>query len=294
LRRAVEQILGPAGRGLLRTPAVAGRALILAYHNVVPDEAPRAGDSPLHLPVSAFARQLDLLAASCDVVPLQRMFAYPPGHRLTVAITFDDAYRGALTLGAAELARRSLPATVFVPTGMLDDRTFWWDDLARGESGLPPALRERALVELQGKDAAIRAAAGAPVSMLPTYMRTATLAELGRTVTMFGFTLGAHTWGHPNLAALPPEELGPELERPLPWLREHFPMATIPWIAYPYGLATPSVHAAAAAAGYAGGLRVEGGWFRPDQISAFAVPRLNVPSGVTLNGFALRLAGLRP
>jgi peptidoglycan/xylan/chitin deacetylase (PgdA/CDA1 family) len=272
----------------------AGRALILAYHNVVPDEAPRAGDSPLHLPVAAFARQLDLLAASCDVVPLEQIFQRPPGRRLTVAITFDDAYRGALTLGATELARRSLPATVFVPTGMLDDRTFWWDDLARPTVGLDPELRQRALGELQGKDTEIRAAAHAAVSTLPTYMRTATVAELARTVTMFGFSLGAHTWSHPNLAALPPAELVPELERPLVWLREHFPAATIPWLAYPYGLASPSVHVAAASAGYAGGLRVEGGWFRRDEVAAFAVPRLNIPSGVTLNGFAIRLAGLRP
>ena len=47
-------------------------------------------------------------------------------------------------------------------------------------------------------------------------------------------------------------------------------------------------------AGYTGGLMVEGGAFRPGTIDAFAVPRLNVPSGVTLDGFALRLAGLRP
>lgn len=289
----METTLGGASRGLLRTRAATGRALILAYHNVIPDGLPPAGDRSLHLPVSSFAKQLDFLVAFCEVVPLVRLFEAPGGPRLTVAITFDDAYRGALTLGVAELARRSLPATMFVPPGMLDDRTFWWDDLAQPDSGLPAELRERALSELAGRDAAVRAAVGTRPTTLAPHMRSATVAELGRAAARPGFTLGSHTWSHPNLAVLSAAEIQVELERPLAWLREHFPAAMIPWIAYPYGLTSAGVLAAAAAAGYVGGLRVEGGSFRRGQVSPFAVPRLNVPSGVSPHGFALRLAGLR-
>jgi peptidoglycan/xylan/chitin deacetylase (PgdA/CDA1 family) len=260
---------------------------------VVPDNGPPAGDRSLHLPVSSFARQLDLLLAYCDVVPLQGLLQAVPGPRLTVAITFDDAYRGALTLGAEELARRSLPATMFVPPGLLEDRTFWWDDLAQAGSGLPADLRERALSEMAGRDPAVRAAFKAPPTSLPSHMRSVTRAELAQAVEQAGLTLGSHTWSHPNLAAVSAAELQMELERPLAWLKEHFPGAMLPWIAYPYGLTSPNLPAAVAAAGYAGGLRVEGGSFRRGTVSPFAVPRLNIPSGVSIDGFALRLAGFR-
>ncbi len=50
---------------------------------------------------------------------------------------------------------------------------------------------------------------------------------------------------------------------------------------------------AAAAAGYAAALRVDGGWI-PDPRAAdrLDLPRLNVPAGVSRRGFELRTAGM--
>ena len=293
MRGVAERILGRAGRGVLRTPAVEGRVGILAYHNVVPDGVAPVGDDSLHLPISSFARQLDFLQAYCDVVPLERVLEPRAGARLAVAITFDDGYRGALTLAAAELARRGLPATMFVPPGLLDDRSFWWDDLADPVNGLADDLRARALGELRGVEREIRTAIPARPAVHPPSMRSGTLQELGRAVEEAGLRLGAHSWSHPNLAAIGAAELEPELARPMAWLRERFPDRAIPWIAYPYGLSTSAVEVAAAAAGYTNGLLAEGGTFRREGARRpFAVPRVNVPAGVSLDGFALRLAGV--
>lgn len=293
LKAAVEPVLGWAGRCSLRSSTASRRVLVLAYHNIVPDCLPPVGDRPLHLPVSAFARQLDLLQECCEVVPLAGTLTTPAVGRLRVAITFDDAYSGALTLGLAELGRRALPATMFVPPGFLGTRTFWWDALAEPE-GLSPALRNRALGELLGKDAEVRAVLGGTPAILPPELHSATFEAVALAARQPGFTLGSHTWNHPNLAALAAPELVDELGRPLSWLRQHFPAAMIPWLSYPYGLSTPMVTAAAREAGYTGALRVEGGAFRPGDVDPFLVPRANVPSGVTLDGFALRLAGFRP
>jgi peptidoglycan/xylan/chitin deacetylase (PgdA/CDA1 family) len=293
VRGVAERILGHAGRGFLRTPAVDGRAAILAYHNVVPDGVAPAGDDSLHLPISAFARQLDFLQTYCDVLPLDRVLEPAASRRLAIAITFDDGYRGALTLGAAELARRNLPATVFVPPGLLGNRSFWWDDLADPVHGLEDALRARALGECRGVEAEVRAAFPNRSPGYPPSMRSGSEAELRRAVEDTGFRLGAHSWSHPNLAVFETADLERELARPLAWLRAEFADAVIPWMAYPYGLSSPAVEKAAAAAGYSHGLLATGGTFRRGALrKPFGVPRVNVPAGVSLDGFALRLAGV--
>jgi hypothetical protein len=45
-------------------------------------------------------------------------------------------------------------------------------------------------------------------------------------------------------------------------------------------------------AGYTAGFMIEGGWTTPDPRDPFAIPRLNVPAGVSRDGFVLRAAGL--
>jgi peptidoglycan/xylan/chitin deacetylase (PgdA/CDA1 family) len=270
--------------------------LVLAYHNVVPDDSPPAGDRSLHLPRSAFAQQLDLLLESVDVVPLAELVGPPATEaaRPRVAITFDDAYHGAVTIGTEELARRGLPATIFVTPGMLG-RQFWWDACASPEGGLDPSLRDDALASMAGRDALVRAGAAernVPIRQLPEAWRAVTEAELrAASERSPRLTLGSHTWSHPNLAALAGDELRDELLRPLEWLRARFERAG-PWIAYPYGLASDAVARAAEAAGYDAGFLVTGGWMAELPENRLLLPRYNVPAGITLRGFALRVAGV--
>lgn len=272
---------------------MARRTVILAYHNVVPDNAPACGDRSLHVSVSAFARQLDRLMQTHTVVPLTDTLSPVPQHRPRVAITFDDAYLGAIELGLAELARRDLPSTVFVTPGLLGGHIFWWDALASAE-GLSPALRSVALSELQGKDRVIRRWASEHAhntSSLSAYYRSATHDELIVAVSQGRVQLGAHTWLHPALPTLDPNELRFELERPLAWLRERFACA-IPWLAYPYGLSAPNVESATREAGYEGACLVSGGWVPRAITNRFAIPRQLISNGLSESGFTIRLSGL--
>jgi peptidoglycan/xylan/chitin deacetylase (PgdA/CDA1 family) len=271
--------------------------LVLAYHNVVPDEARRCGDPSLHVKRSHFAAQLDLLCRTHTVVPLPdalRTNRRPHGRPLA-AITFDDAYRGALTLGAAELARRGLPATVFVAPQFVGDGTFWWDRVVQPEEAREWArFRHRALTECAGRDDAVRELAvksGLREQDVPAYARCASEAEIREAVTSASFSLGSHSWSHPNLAALPPAAMDDEVRRPLAWLRERFD-SVVPLLAYPYGQLSDAVADAAARAGYAGALRMNGGWLRSDDTDAMRVPRVDVPAGLSTAGFALRASGL--
>jgi peptidoglycan/xylan/chitin deacetylase (PgdA/CDA1 family) len=211
-----------------------------------------------------------------------------------VIITFDDAYAGALTAGVDELARRGMPATIFVAPALLGSVP-WWDILAERTGGIVPAnLQRRALESLGGRSSKIvRGLLSEPIESPPasTLPRIGSESQLEAAASKSGITLGSHSWSHPNLCALTAAELATELARPLQWLRPRF-TSVIPWLAYPYGHFNATVQDAAGKAGYTGSFRIDGGWIPRPAPPLHAIPRLNVPSGLSLNGFRLRLAGL--
>jgi peptidoglycan/xylan/chitin deacetylase (PgdA/CDA1 family) len=275
-----------------------GHVLILAYHNIVPDNAQAAGDRSLHLSQRKFAEQLDSLMRTHDIIPLTTALAGYSGQRPAVALTFDDAYEGAVTVGISELEQRGLPATIFVAPSFLNGHDFWWDALTEsGEKAVSPELRAWALTECAGRDAEVRVRAPrdrqARLVRAPAHARCAQEHDLVAAAGRPGITLGSHSWNHPNLARLDDDALATELTLPLAWLRERF-SNVLPVISYPYGLSSARVESAARDAGYTAGLRIEGGWLSGNATQdAFALPRLDVPSGISAAGFELRTSGVR-
>jgi peptidoglycan/xylan/chitin deacetylase (PgdA/CDA1 family) len=273
---------------------VRGKCLIIAYHGIIPEGETPAGEPALFVPQRDFARQLDVLAAEADVVPLDRIDE-PGDGRPRVAITIDDAYRGAVNEGVRELAARSLPATIFVAPGRLNNHVFWWDALLYRSAELDGQLRNHALNKLGGADERVRAWAareGIPArDELPAYAQSATSAELSAAIKFPGITLGSHTWSHPNLASLGILDVVTEVRRSRDWLRAEFGKKVIDWLAYPYGLESVDARAAAADASYAGAVGMGGGWHRAADVSPFARPRFSIGSGLTVNGLRARLQG---
>ena len=300
-KRAVERLI--ATSGLARTAAAlrSPRAAILAYHNIVPSGEAVVGDASLHVDQRVFAEQLDYLTSEAEVVPLHALISTKEeeaprmGRRLRVAITFDDAYQGTMTVGIAELRSRGLPATVFVPPGLLGHAGFWWDLLADPRTGLAPAVRTHALEELQGRQVRILEWAeeeSLPLASLPEHARPSDEAALDAGAAYEHVSLGAHTWSHPNLAALDWVEAREELESSRSWLRLRSPRY-VDWVAYPYGL-RPN-ESTVVGSMFMGGLLIDGGLAETRGRFAFphhALPRINVPRGLTLHGLRLRLSGL--
>lgn len=296
LKRVVERGLVASGAPAWGRRRRAEDAVVLAYHNVVPDDAPAAGDPSLHLPRGAFVAQVEALARSHEVVPLPELLARQGGRgRPLAAITFDDAYRGAVEIGLPELARLGLPATVFVAGAMAGGGSFWWDALALGQGGvLPDRLRHHALEALAGDDAAVRGWAGQQGhrAATPPWFATVAAEDALRAAVAGGqLSLAPHSWSHPNLARIGPERLERELAIGLAWLRERFE-GILPLLAYPYGRFSPAVEVAASALGYQHGFAIEGGWLSGARAS-FTLPRWNVPAGISLDGFLIATAGLR-
>ncbi len=298
LKRLVEPRLAASGLPALTRRRLAGRTLVLAYHNIVPTGCTPAGDASLHLAQERFAEQLDALCRSHEVIRLERALeAGDPGARPRAVITFDDAYRGAVTAGVEELALRGLPATIFVAPRLLGGSAFWWDVVgsARAPADTIAAWREHGVHELGGRQADVLRwleSAGVVAEAVPSHALPATEDELHAACARHpGLRLGAHSWSHPNLARVDGHELEREMREPLAWLRERFP-ATIPWLAYPYGITSEASIRLAQESGYAGAVLVEGGWIRPGATDRFQVPRLTIPAQLTGDGFVLRSSGV--
>ena len=292
LKAALERAAGGLGVARLGRLVRQGRTLILAYHNVVPRGGRAVGERSLHLDQAAFGAQLDLLIETVSVIPLAAV-GQPAGseRRPRVVLTLDDAYSGALTAGVQEVVSRGLPATIFVPPGCLGGPPFWWDALAEGFGGeLPDRVRSEALVRYGGNAASIFQAFNLHDKALPDHARPADLELLGATWRQSGISIASHAWSHASLTAMPSERVAEELTRSLAWLVDKYP-DSLPWLSYPYGLHNSDVRRHAAAAGYCGALQVSGGWLPRSRGDRYAIPRLNIPGGLSLDGFAIRLGG---
>lgn len=272
--------------------------LVLLYHNVVPDHYEVRGEESLHVRIADFVEQMEWLARECRVVSLDQALAQPrsdPEPR--VAITFDDAYRGAVDLGIPHLTSRGIPCTLFVAPGILDSVGMWWDRYARvlDHSDGDRSFRDRALQDTAADDPSVDALAqGMSVASSPVGPYEGivgendilTLAESNQV------TLAPHSWSHRNLSTASEAELDEELSRPRGWFQERNVHA-VPWMAYPYGLTSRITIQRAQDTGYEGGLLAAGGWMRTsDRPSKFEIPRLSIPRGLSLNGFRLRLHGV--
>ncbi|MCU1273290.1 MAG: putative xylanase/chitin deacetylase [Bryobacterales bacterium] len=298
LKQRVERALSSSAVGRIMGHRISGKRLILAYHGITPEGDPLAGERALFVNQRDFAAHLDILSEIADVSPLDRIDDASNG-RPRVAITFDDAYRGAVKEGVRELAKRGLPATIFVAPGRLNGHVFWWDALSHGSAAMDEGIKHHALNKLRGSDECVRAWAARirlqSTDSLPPHAQTATRDELHSALDIWGITVGSHTWSHANLASLGTSDITAEIEHARDWLRTEFGEKAIPWLAYPYGMDSPEVHRVAANASYSGGLRIGGGWHSLSEVSPFARPRLNIGGGLSVAGFRARIVGaVRP
>ena len=98
------------------------RVTILCYHSVLAPNEPAPHDPhKQHIPLGLFLDHLDYLQSNHRIVSLTEFVkAKRENRRLpdySVILTFDDGFEDFFSVAAPQLARRKLPATVFVITG---------------------------------------------------------------------------------------------------------------------------------------------------------------------------------
>jgi len=248
---------------------VTGSGGILTYHYV----GNRHLNPDLDVHASTLRCQLEMAADRYEVIPLSELVDRFTSRRSVsgyVAVTFDDAYAGAVQQGLDVCRDLGLHATVFVTTGAVEDGAFyWWDVIDRiraeqdesawsrllhdmGMGDLPPdgAAREEVkafvLDRHRGDGAALSREFGSVVN--DRRRRPASVEALRSAADRGGVDFGLHTVRHPALPLLDPEEQRWEIAACYRWLRERLPRVR-PYLAYPYGLYDASTMEAARSAG---------------------------------------------
>jgi peptidoglycan/xylan/chitin deacetylase (PgdA/CDA1 family) len=192
--------------------------LVLCYHALSD-----SWEADLSTTPQRFERQLRLvLDRGYHAVPFTDLVVSHDRDR-RVAITFDDAYRSVIELGAPILRRLGIPATVFVPTDYTGrDAPMRWPGIDQWIGG--PAETE----------------------LMPM-----SWDEI-RSLRAAGWEIGSHSASHPHLTQLDDAALTEELTRSKRACETELGRACTS-IAYPYGDVDRRVIAAAAAAGYIAG-----------------------------------------
>jgi peptidoglycan/xylan/chitin deacetylase (PgdA/CDA1 family) len=231
-----------AAKRALSVPTLAVRALrrvprswILTFHEI--------GDHPWAVSPDAFRRIVRAVAGEADVVPLPTLARGARGGRRRVAITFDDGYAGAADAALPWLVARRLPATVFLPTG-----------LVRDEPTVPP-----------------------PASRLYADRPLLGWRDVRRWQATGLVAFGGHGATHRPLTALTAAERREDLRRCRDDLRAHA-CAAADAIAYPLGAFDAATLDDARAAGFRLGLTTVHGGVRP-RTPRLALPRLDVRRG---------------
>jgi peptidoglycan/xylan/chitin deacetylase (PgdA/CDA1 family) len=277
-----------------RTRLAAGA--IFCFHNVVGDDlAARRGDRSLHVPVAAFRRYAAWISSQYQVVPLIELVERLDrggGVAGLAAITFDDGYAGLFRHALPVLREIGAPATVFVVSNAPEaPAPFWWDRLA-DDGDLSALERERCLTALAGDGARVLREHPAALGVtLPDDFQPAAWSQLQVASREPGLDIGAHSVTHPNLAELPAGACEGELLESRQRIAER--LGRVPAVfAYPYGRFTAQVQRACRDAGYRAAVSL-----RPDPLTPhddrWALPRVNVPAGISLDALACRAAGLQ-
>jgi peptidoglycan/xylan/chitin deacetylase (PgdA/CDA1 family) len=296
---------------------------VLAYHRIAePVYDPwQLSVSPKH-----FDEQLEVLGELGVIERLDAAVARSArsryGRRRPVfALTFDDGYVDNLTAALPLLEMHDAPATVFIPTGTLDQAWFWWDvlsELAFSAHSKAAQLQEAAVeIGLFGADrrvgevddldtlhgelyaSLIRLSPSEIPSVLQELVTRSDLpspAPSGRPMTTEELlalaahpliSIGIHTVHHPRLTLLPPEQALAELTggaRRLDELLGHRNRI----LAYPFGATSPDVAAIVKASGVTRAVTTDARWvgLREDPLH---IPRLH-PHDVGRDAFGAWIA----
>lgn len=250
-------------------------AMILYGHRVADDEE---GCLPGLRP-SWLTEHLDYLSRHYHFLPLSQLLDCYERHQSipsnSVVITFDDGFRDNFTNAYPILQQYHVPATVFLATGCVSSGNLPWpqtvgylfqetkvDSLChRTTREIPVTLKSP--MDRNTARITVRKALGP----MPRVEREQSIAELSRllqveiprermlswdqveTMQKGGIEFGAHSFSHPWMALLSPEEARWEMETSLHEIQHRCGIARPPFV-FPAGSYTPDLVKMAVSVGF--------------------------------------------
>ncbi|MGD9613215.1 MAG: polysaccharide deacetylase family protein [Kiritimatiellia bacterium] len=208
----------------------AGRLVVLTFHRVRPDgEADAARPlRALETPVADFRRLLVWMRARYEPLALADWLAREaPPARAAFAVTFDDGWADNAEHAFPILRELGIPATIFLATGAVEERTpFWWQ-----RAGLADAEIER-LKRLPPDERAARLAAYPAADAAADFLTWDQVRAMGRGGLV---RFGAHGHRHELLDQVPRAEALADVRRCWDLLQARAPEALVPALAWPNG-----------------------------------------------------------
>jgi len=112
-----------------------GRACVLCYHRVLPDDefdADKSPNSNLIIPTSKFDEQMKYLSEKHKVVTMDELVKHleSDSTNFVIAITFDDGYKDNLVHALPVLEKYTIPAIIYITTRFpVGDTWMWWYEI---------------------------------------------------------------------------------------------------------------------------------------------------------------------
>ncbi len=298
-----------------------GRACVLCYHRVLPEEEFEADKSPnsnLIMPTSKFAEQMSYLAENYEVVSMDDLVGHLKGDskEFVVAVTFDDGYKDNLTHALPILEQYNIPATIYITTRFPEGDTWmWWNEIwdyldnntALEVNDVPEGLTISTLRQkIKCFNKLFDWILNLSYKKQKKYVETLTKSVARKQYSNLCLnweeikildqhplvTIGAHTNSHPNLKKLTEKEAFAEMSHSKNLLEEKL-KHSVEHFAYPFGThneADVREFELASRCGFRTAVTT-----RPESLkfpALNAIPRLGVPSYLNLRGFIGKLSGL--
>jgi peptidoglycan/xylan/chitin deacetylase (PgdA/CDA1 family) len=294
------------------------QAVILMYHRVSPDDVPWLIVPPVS--PAGFEAQLRYLHSHFEVMSLddlfRNVFRCTHSGRRIASITFDDGYRDNFSYAFPLLKKYGMPATIFLPTGLIDSHALpWWDKvgyaltytrkdkLSLGELGdyavqnsqrravalkiirilkkIPDAEKNKLIDDL------IR---DADVELIQELAEQAMLSwDSIMVMAKDGIFFGAHSVNHPILTNTPLEVVDHEVRQSKTRIEDQVGLP-VNFFAYPDGAFNSDIAKVVERIGFSGAVTMKPFWVT-DGCDPFVLGRMGV-SWDDLDMFRVMLSGM--
>jgi peptidoglycan/xylan/chitin deacetylase (PgdA/CDA1 family) len=310
-----------------------GKVTILMYHRVVTgvELSSQFIQPGMYVTSETFDRQVGFLREHFDVLSMHELLSmwrentWHPDRRYCV-ITFDDGWLDNYVHAFPVLRRYDVPATIFLPTGLIGTTMWFWPEqlgwLSQRFTLLSPSRRTKILASLRAEGdwlngAACAMEAGQSDDLIER-CKTVSHERIGELVSRLAgemeirlpderlvmnweevgemsaakISFGSHSVGHKILTTVSDAELHEEVYGSLEALRKRN-LNGDPVFCYPNGNYSPRVMQCVESAGYCAATTTEPGWEAPHAPSMFRLKRIGIHNDLTSSDslFAFHLAG---
>lgn len=317
--------------GFLR--GLQGKVSILMYHRVVmaAELSSQFIQPGMYVTGETFERQARFLREHFDVLSLPELLTmwrektWKADRRYCV-ITFDDGWLDNYVHAFPVLQRYDLPATIFLPTGVVGSGRWFWPEevgwLSQRFACLPAQRKAKTLASLRAGDSWLNGIAGdmeaEQSDELIERCKTVSHDRIGELVGRLAeemevrlpcerlvmnwdevrdmaaakIAFGSHSVNHKILTTVSDAELREEVFGSLHTLRNHGLKGEFVFC-YPNGNYSPAVMRSVESAGYCAATSTEPGWEGREPAHLFRLKRIAVHNDLTCSDalFAFHLAG---